>query len=380
MGKRRATASQSETGGHAAPGEPRAGRPGPAARSYRGVRRLNSGPGGYLAALRAGGLRFSLGRWPDARSAAIAVDRAALYFALPNHSLNLPRHSRARGPASPQELRRLARLECKRQASAGRYLNVWWDSKAEGYMTTLCTHGKRYRIGTYASAKAAAIAYDRLARHCLGKKAVLNFPEQKHRAASIQQLKRERRQARAPTLASRYRGVRKYGPELTRPWRATIYSKHDSRDLHLGYWRTEQQAAQAYDRAALHYFGQRAELNFPTRAASLKPADARTLSAESRQQYKQTTSSRFHGVTWVEQRGKYAAQLTVDDRSHWIGAFDDDVAAARAYDRAALRLLGPGACLNFGPTAGTRARAAPRAATRRARARATGRGTKPTTR
>lgn len=48
-------------------------------------------------------------------------------------------------------------------------------------------------------------------------------------------------------------------------WRATI--EVDGRQHHLGYFRSSEAAAQAYDRAAALYFGEFARLNFPCMAA-----------------------------------------------------------------------------------------------------------------
>lgn len=60
---------------------------------------------------------------------------------------------------------------------------------------------------------------------------------------------------------------------------------------------------------------------------------------------KQAGSSRFKGLTWY--RGKWFAQIAHEGRKHYLGLFSDEVAGARAYDEAALRLHGAFARLNF---------------------------------
>jgi hypothetical protein len=58
-------------------------------------------------------------------------------------------------------------------------------------------------------------------------------------------------------------------------------------------------------------------------------------------------SSKFKGVCWCEERGKWLAQIVRDGRHRHLGRFDDEELAARAYDKAARELFGELARLNF---------------------------------
>jgi tetratricopeptide (TPR) repeat protein len=58
-------------------------------------------------------------------------------------------------------------------------------------------------------------------------------------------------------------------------------------------------------------------------------------------------TSRFKGVYWYTKIGKWAAMICLNKKRMHIGYFDDEVAAARAYDRKARELFGEFACLNF---------------------------------
>lgn len=59
------------------------------------------------------------------------------------------------------------------------------------------------------------------------------------------------------------------------------------------------------------------------------------------------TTSRFKGVHWSTHRNVWVAQIKVDRRGRHLGQFADEIAAARAYDAAALEHFGPFARLNF---------------------------------
>jgi hypothetical protein len=58
-------------------------------------------------------------------------------------------------------------------------------------------------------------------------------------------------------------------------------------------------------------------------------------------------SSRFKGVCWDKKRRKWIVAIRYDGRCVYIGRFDDEIEAARAYDGTALELFGDFAYLNF---------------------------------
>lgn len=58
-------------------------------------------------------------------------------------------------------------------------------------------------------------------------------------------------------------------------------------------------------------------------------------------------SSKFKGVLWKKDSSKYRSVIRVNNKQIHLGLFDCEVAAARAYDRAAIEHFGEFACLNF---------------------------------
>lgn len=60
-----------------------------------------------------------------------------------------------------------------------------------------------------------------------------------------------------------------------------------------------------------------------------------------------THSSRFKGVSWDKQTGRWRSKIQCDGMTFHIGRFHSEIEAARAYDSAALELFGDYARLNF---------------------------------
>ena len=137
----------------------------------------------------------------------------------------------------------------------------------------------------------------------------------------------EKRLRESDPTKSRYRGVKYAGGKYI----ATIQKGGAANREHIGCFDAEEDAARAYD-ARARFFGEEAWCNFPDDAS---PPPVPTTAAQ---------SSRYRGV--AKFRDKWQVHITHAGTRDNLGTFDDEVAAARAYDRRARQLGEHGKC-NF---------------------------------
>jgi hypothetical protein len=135
---------------------------------------------------------------------------------------------------------------------------------------------------------------------------------------------------------SGYKGVNE-SPDQ-RVWEARICV--DGRAISLGAYDDPIEAARAYDIGARHHFGDFAGLNFPEEepAGSIEDIKSRLH---------RTNRSGYRGVSWHKHKDRWTAQIGIDGRLRYLGAFDDPVEAARVYDAAARKYHDVRARLNF---------------------------------
>ena len=60
-----------------------------------------------------------------------------------------------------------------------------------------------------------------------------------------------------------------------------------------------------------------------------------------------TGASRYKGVCWHKQMGKWRAYIVLNYKQRSLGLYTNETEAALAYDRAAREMFGEYACLNF---------------------------------
>jgi hypothetical protein len=158
---------------------------------------------------------------------------------------------------------------------------------------------------------------------------------------------RKRRNART----SQYKGVHWRAKE--KKWCVQLQVNHHK--VYYGRFKDELEAGRAYDVAARKFFGKFARLNFPTETEMKASISYPIAVPKSKPKHQRSarkilsipTTSQFKGVSWDKYHQKWRATIHIDNRQTEIGRYDNEIEAAKAYDRAARQFFGALAYVNF---------------------------------
>lgn len=91
----------------------------------------------------------------------------------------------------------------------------------------------------------------------------------------------------------------------------------------------------------------RSGVGLDNRRHNLRPGATHAQNAMNRRKISGQRSSRFKGVSWHKRCQLWQAHITIERKLTFLGCYDREEDAARAYDAAALRHFGEFALLNF---------------------------------
>ncbi|KAA6418672.1 MAG: pathogenesis-related genes transcriptional activator [Trebouxia sp. A1-2] len=225
------------------------------------------------------------------------------------------------------------------------------------------TAGRRKRcLGSFASEREAAEAYDKAALTLRGPAAFTNFPANHYASISTRNEPVKGRSGLA-LKDRRFMGVT--WCTSSQQFEARIWTRTGEEHQLVGMFETPEAAAHAYDQAALKMHGPEAYTNFLLKpeAGGQRGAGGSgprhvpsaggtglTVTVKASALNKAPTgkgSSKFRGVSWHKDNMKWRATIFKGSKPVHIGYFDSQQDAARAYDQEAIRLRGPNTSLNY---------------------------------
>lgn len=154
-----------------------------------------------------------------------------------------------------------------------------------------------------------------------------------------------RNRIKNPGLTSKFRGVSRH--RRGRKWSAAI--TYDGKHHHLGRFDNEIDAAKAFDAVARQLGYVEFSLNFPGEIENnhleRKPFDQGQDSRNRRK--REGGTSKYKGVSWNRKNHGWMVRICFHGDRIYLGCFNDETEAGRAFDSAARKLGYSESSLNF---------------------------------
>lgn len=145
--------------------------------------------------------------------------------------------------------------------SSSKYKGVFFEKRRKKWVARITHEGKTTYIGDFDNEWEAAHSYNLKAKELWGKQAYQNSKGKDNNASYVEISERKQGRHRKNTK-SEFKGVRSYeNKEGLKVFQVRF--QFEKRRFSLGCYRTEIEAAKAYDKKAFELYGDKAILNFP---------------------------------------------------------------------------------------------------------------------
>lgn len=201
------------------------------------------------------------------------------------------------------------------------WINKWkWQCSTRGYAirntNVIDAGGKKKTVSIHMHRIIAETPQGKITDH-------INGNQLDNRRCNLRVCSSSQNQANKNAISGNYKGVTWW--KKGDGWEANIC--HEGDQMCLGYYKSEIDAAIAYDKAATRLFGEYARLNFP----------GIDFSSYMPKRIKRDGSSKYRGVYWHRRAEKWCSSISIKGKRYTLGMFASEEEAALAYNEAVCR-------------------------------------------
>lgn len=220
----------------------------------------------------------------------------------------------------------------------GKYKGVFWTTEKNKWKSELKRHHVVFFLGYYESELEAAKAYNDYAtflNKTYNESYTLNYID--NYKPNPRDIPEENKQKQESVKTSKYIGV---SYDSVRNY-YVVSIKHNGKTYHLGNNQCEIECAKLYNQQAL-YFNNQFKLNYELNEIKNYTTIERNVYKEIQENKMTSKSSQYYGVVYSKQKKKFRSLLVHNKKQLHIGFFDNELDAAKAYNKKAIELNGIG--------------------------------------
>jgi hypothetical protein len=205
--------------------------------------------GKYRATIWVNGKTKNLGSYATTKLAALVYDKEAIKAGRPLDKLNYPKEA-------PVGYKPIQKALASNNTIG--YRGVY--RKRKMFYARIAIGGEHITLGTYETAKEAALVHDRAVLKANQSTALLNFPDIVHNL-DVEPIRKKKKVRSNNTVG--YQGVSAITNNHGKPTGKFVAQIYHGKKMRLGTYNTALEAAHAYDEAAIKVGRQSHTLNFP---------------------------------------------------------------------------------------------------------------------